>query len=335
MERKGSPFKLHLLALVILAFSMSYFLPAQAIENGVSAQGNKAVVPIRITPNTGTPKGCSGAILTPRIIATAAHCVIDVNGQIYKDVKVGPPGASAQLESTWSTMYSIFSITGYKGDPNVKFNDIAYLVLRQPILDAAYVQIPSEDQVNYMRQSSTTLNLLGYGATRDSDETAPIYPSQISATFSSVTSNTLTNSGYALSVVGNTCTGDSGGPVIANLSGQDYVIGIITGATASNHCSRMENGGYYTSFTLLHRYTNILFMAANEAASLEIEERNSLLKSAENKSATLAADLAAARKEILRLQSKAKTVTITCVKANSIKKVTGINPKCPTGYIKK
>jgi hypothetical protein len=42
-----------------------------------------------------------------------------------------------------------------------------------------------------------------------------------------------------------------------------------------------------------------------------------------------------ASKAVVVSTPKAKTVTIQCVKGKTVKKVTGVNPKCPSGYTKK
>jgi secreted trypsin-like serine protease len=207
--------------------------------------------------------------------------------------------------------------------------------------NAKYFEVPSEDQLLAMKRSNVPLTLIGYGTTSDTDANSSLLPSQISATYSSEWNATLTNTGYAQSSPGDTCSGDSGGPVIANYSGRSYVIGIITGAPPSINCTKAEAGGYFTSFTLINRYANILLMASN--AALELEASSSIsrnqaneaeISSLRNNLEQTRTQLDQANAEITRLKSKSIT-TITCIKGSLTKKISGVNPKCPTGYKKK
>jgi hypothetical protein len=47
------------------------------------------------------------------------------------------------------------------------------------------------------------------------------------------------------------------------------------------------------------------------------------------------AELRAKQEAEAKAKAAKKKTAITCVKGNTVKKVAGINPKCPTGYKKK
>ena len=85
-----------LVVLVSLILLAGIIPTAQAVENGVDATGSQYVVPIKmeIAPNVfGT---CSGALISPYIVVTAAHCAVDVDGLVNKKIYVGVAGSSME-----------------------------------------------------------------------------------------------------------------------------------------------------------------------------------------------------------------------------------------------
>ena len=69
-------------------------IQAHAVENGDDATGNGFVVPILIDRGNSQRTACSGALIAPSIVVTAAHCLIDVNGLVTKNVYVGIAGSA-------------------------------------------------------------------------------------------------------------------------------------------------------------------------------------------------------------------------------------------------
>jgi subtilisin family serine protease len=77
-------------------------------------------------------------------------------------------------------------------------------------------------------------------------------------------------------------------------------------------------------------------------SALDLSEHNLATTKLQNETkanleliASLQVELDAAHRAIAKLESAAKTSTITCTKGKLTKKITAINPKCPTGYKKK
>ena len=60
-------------ALVALMVTTSV-TPANAIYGGTSAAGNPIVVGLLVSQNA-TSAGCSGALVAPRVVMTASHCL--------------------------------------------------------------------------------------------------------------------------------------------------------------------------------------------------------------------------------------------------------------------
>jgi hypothetical protein len=76
---------------------------------------------------------------------------------------------------------------------------------------------------------------------------------------------------------------------------------------------------------------------AKAAADKAAADKAAADKAAADKAAAdkAAADKAAADKAAAAKAAAAKKTTITCIKGKSVKKVTAVKPKCPTGYKKK
>ena len=252
---------------------------------------------------------------------------------------------------------------------NVEDDDLAFLVLKRPLDLRFNVLIPSEDETNKLKSSNAALRLYGYGYISDSGKTSDS-PNYYIARFDSQRTVTVKNSGFATSTDATSCKGDSGGPVLSITATSVTVVGVITGGATSNVCGKKNTDGkFYTLFTLLSRYANLAFAAASSASKKAVESANSAQKAAEEKAQLADSNSRLARQEadslsaksiaiqseldkankvitdldvkIQNLQNEIKiltaklTITINCVKGKTVKKVTGIEPQCPSGYKKK
>lgn len=330
-----------------------------AIENGKDATGSAYVVPITVDRGSGKFGGCSGALIAPSIVATAGHCVLDVDGLLTKKVYVGDPGASSDSVSANDIVSSIQITSGYKNGSNntVAADDIVFLVLSKPKKFDVPVRLASESEVQALKSKSTILRVYGYGYASDSGEIGK-YPLYTEGTFSSQAVANQPDSAILKPINQNTCKGDSGGPVLSISATEVLVIGVVTGSDLRNNC-----GTSFSSFTLISRYSNLAFSAAvtqlnNLDAQVRkaVDDANQGLKTAESvfnakydalsKSSQIQANtdqenidelnarIEELEQQILKLQDQLPK-TITCLKGKVIKKVTGVKPKCPTGYSQK
>ena len=273
-------------------------------------------------------------------------------------------------DSTWISVDNTqITLTYQNISEKVQDDDLAFLVLSKPIKLEVKTLIPSEDETTRLRTTNASLRLYGYGYSTDSGKISD-NPNFYIAQFDSQMSVKIKNSGYATSTEATACQGDSGGPVLSVTPTSVTVVGVITGITTSIRCGKKNSDGkYYTLFTYLSRYANLAFAAASAASKkaalvaqqnkedaeriatqaatvvtnskTEIDRVNSEL-SAAKLSLSIANDkIDELELEIQDLQNQIKiltaklTITINCVKGNQIKKVTGIEPKCPAGYKKK
>lgn len=256
--------KSKLIALIASVIFSSSSFPAQAVEGGIDAAGSQFVVPIKIQKTSSTVGSCSGALIAPYIVVTAAHCVLDSSGLTTEKIYVGLAGSSMESISTGDIIDSVQITSSFQSGLNssVGQDDLAFLTLKKPQPMSTPVFLASESEMTALKNASAPLRLFGYGAYGDTSEEKVSSPKSYTGTFSQFTTP-LPNSGYLESTGANACRGDSGGPVLSITASKVTVIGIVTGSSLNKSCSKAESSGkYYAIFTLIGRYSNLAFASA-------------------------------------------------------------------------
>jgi hypothetical protein len=360
-----------LLVSLILAFTLFSQVPhSSGIYNGSSALGNDFLVRF-INENSD----CSGSIVAPRIIATAAHCVVRYGVAVAPEsIKVFPPGADLNVSPNSSFqdsgpnlppgsgnrrvdpvargMYLVYPPKYYNNSSSIEANDIAFIVLDKEIQIKNKLKFPETSVSDEELILSPKIYAYGYGALISGGSSSNLpskAPVQTRPKFGIQGLVGYENSYFMFTnnSSGGVCRGDSGGPVVVEFFGSNYLVGVMSGGTGP--CVAGSDQKYWGIVaTRFSSYKNLFQEAESKSLVLQqIADRTEIeLKAKQEAEARAAAELKAkqeaeaaqaaaelkAKQEAEAKAAAAKKTTITCAKGKLTKKVTAVKPKCPTGY---
>ena len=210
-------------AIILLAL-ISQPIPANAIENGSDALNNSIVVRIELNFANYTT-WCSGALLAPRIVVTADHCIKLVGennkNNVIQSAKVAPTGAARDLQTS-----SYINVTNFIFTPREGKNGAAFLVLESMMELRFPVRIASASDINDLQFKRTPISFVGYGTT---DRNQAVYTNSPQIAQGELFKDLENSHVHLRSNPGAPCAGDSGGPVIQQLEAEILLIGVVQG----------------------------------------------------------------------------------------------------------
>lgn len=181
--------------------------------------------------------GCTGTLIAPDAVLTAAHCVApDVTGGII-------PGFTLVLDANAVTSNDVVpgaSVAAHESfDINVEpfdglgtFYDVGILRLSQPITAVAPVRMPRPDHAAQLA-AGLELDIVGYGRTDNgSDAFGVMYDARTALVSLNPTEIQV---GMGAPQPQN-CNGDSGGPAFAELAGR-RLVGIVSRSFSGAECT--------------------------------------------------------------------------------------------------
>jgi secreted trypsin-like serine protease len=320
---------------ILTVLLISIASPAHSMENAPDAPNDGRTVPLIIQ---GSGKNCTGFLYSEKIVLTAGHCIFDRYTQnLLQQQYIGKPGMPYVPNSNEYELFPIektFSNWKIKtGTDYSDTDDFAVLVLKNKILVPGKVYIATKEQVDSYIKNKAMVTTIGYGLQskehKQNDFTKPKYaqfPLVSNERISAVKSEVYSYSGvghygmkiHVLQVPGgpSTCSGDSGSPFYIK-DGENFIyLGPLSwGFGGIPNCS---GSGWKTNEMNMGSVAAYDYLSLIKEAEDYVAKQNVVIIPTPTASSLT-------KKSIIK-------ITIKCYKEKEIKKIYGINPKCPKGY---
>jgi secreted trypsin-like serine protease len=234
--------------------------PAHAIVGGgaPSAEGVGRSV-VTIVGSRGN--FCTGALIAPKLVLTAAHCV--QSGASYKIVEYGAD-RQPQLQDVRNVAihpgYSMQAMTAHRATA-----DVALLQLDAP-LKAKAVSLVGAPQIPILAGSRFTIAGIGVTVRGDGKSGGTIRVAGLIATGKPGTLQIrlVDPVGQGSREGLGACTGDSGGPVFEDKQGASAIVGVVSWSTGPNGAAGC---GGMTGVTPLTLYRDWILQTARQWGS--------------------------------------------------------------------
>lgn len=333
-------FVLTLTALLLGPLLNSY--PSIAIQGGESAKGTTFVMALVIRLDGNKAELCSAGLIAPRVIVTAAHCVVHRGLKVKPEsILLFPPGGEVTTPTN-SEVKAIFTPTGYRNDSLIaEPDDIAFLVLDSPIEGMIIDSIADSSTARKIIESKVPIVLYGYGITGRQQPASGFPKSMLlrpieQFLLDGFDGKEQTYIGYSQDTSGAACNGDSGGPAVATFNGSRVLVSVhsASAGVCSEPSTIDSNWG-----TVPGEYRSIYeqalsYVSANPSVSSPSPSPTTSASPSPSPTSTPTPSSTLTTKPTSSPNPQRKK-TITCKKGKVVKKITAINPKCPRGYIKK
>jgi secreted trypsin-like serine protease len=326
-----------------------------SIVNGESAL-NEGVV-VAIFRKNATDPHCTGGYFKERVVITAAHCVVPT-GLTASEWKysageyfVSQPSVDWKSPIETARRVSVTNIAVTPTYRNVwnpqsgiydnEVDDIAYLYLSKDLEGIHADRLATAAEIVKIQQGSIQLQHIGYGCTfydgvkYVANAGIPFKVNGIIGTqrrqfwFKDPARYLQADYPVGKSI----CPGDSGSPLLAKIGAETVYVGVVFAGDGWKEVSSGQNAPWrYADVTVIGPYSDAFETSLTNFVNTEKIEL--ALKAKQEADAKAAAELKA-KQEADAKAALSKKLTITCVKGTSVKKVTGVNPSCPTGYRKK
>jgi secreted trypsin-like serine protease len=222
---KGAPFVVAVVAGLMMGCaaetpSADYDATESAIINGVETTGWTSVVAL-YGKKPGADKGvlCTATVVAPTVLLTAAHCVDPATageGNVYNMLTAAnlvdhdhPSPKIAVSEVHWDPQFSEQNLQGG--------HDIAVAILAEPTTLAP---------MKFNRSALSGLQqarLVGYGLNNGQAQTGAGIKRTAQVPVASIDQKFVVTGSFGGTTM---CNGDSGGPVLATIGGEDVVVGV-------------------------------------------------------------------------------------------------------------
>jgi hypothetical protein len=270
----------NLLLLVTLSFFLQLPVPAEAIYGGESALGDNRILTLATQKDSRSPF-CSMAMITERIVVTAAHCMAkpDAIEELRfntQDLYVSKPGVDFRTDpiSDRVKVAQVVLPKGYAnfynpatGDQRTSLDDIAFLFLETHLVPGYKIQVATNEEVSALKAERQEILHFGYGLQDLNIIDGKPYKVNLrirprtyayeldNAEDENKTIITDENGSKAL------CAGDSGGPWYGLVNGSYKLVAVTVGASG---CNGPNSGRGGTFGTLISPYLDFMWQEWNK-----------------------------------------------------------------------
>ena len=211
----------------------------RTLDAGRRAKRTEVYATVAITTNQ-MHTFCSGTAIAPKVVITAAHCVVWKHPSM-----ILVSSGYRNVTSSWS-FQRVKLIYVYKDFPDLRndaskmgrYDDIATLILKSDVR-VSWVPILPMNKVNKLLRKGTEVLISGYGRTNGKSGKLHI-----------ATTPFLERSPYEFKIGGagksDHCKGDSGGPTYIKMGGQLYLVGATSRSRRKKNESCGKEGGINT-----------------------------------------------------------------------------------------
>lgn len=256
--------RIRLVAIALSLVSGLIFVPpATAVQGGQVATSDGVVVAL-IHGRTATRAFCSGALLQPRIVVTAAHCVIQ-NGDTINypnGLFIATPGADLNRDSIAgrARVTEINWVRGYQNrSDTIEPNDFAVLTLDKVLATPVLARVASAAEIRDLQTNRGPITHLGYGKLKlDQDNDGiprkiELRARQSVLSFQYPAGSFIQTTGTSTQSI---CPGDSGGPMVTQIGNELVLVGVNAGGDTS--CIPSFRGTNIATGMVASFYQNII-----------------------------------------------------------------------------